>query len=51
MSDSQGYGCHGLCITESVVAVAKVALVDASCSTFFLVHTSLKFYAYKLVEV
>lgn len=37
----QGYGCPGLSITGSAVAVAEVARVDASCSTFILVHSSL----------
>ncbi|KAG2404646.1 hypothetical protein HKW66_Vig0115680 [Vigna angularis] len=40
-SDSQGYGCPGLSITENAAAVAEVARVDASCSTFSLVHSSL----------
>ncbi|KAK7353910.1 hypothetical protein VNO80_19364 [Phaseolus coccineus] len=35
-----GYGCPGLCITGSATAaVAEVGRVDASCSTFFLVHS------------
>lgn len=37
----QGYGCPGLSITASAVATAEVARVDASCSTFILVHSSL----------
>ncbi|KAJ7949995.1 acyl-coenzyme A oxidase 4, peroxisomal [Quillaja saponaria] len=37
----KGYGCPGLSITGSCVAAAEVARVDASCSTFFLVHSSL----------
>lgn len=40
-SDSQDYGCPGLSITGSAIAVAEVARVDASCSTFILVHSSL----------
>jgi len=40
-SDSQDYGCPGLSITGSAVAIAEVARVDASCSTFILVHSSL----------
>lgn len=40
-SDSQGYGCPGLSITGSAIAIAEVARVDASCSTFILVHSSL----------
>jgi len=39
--DSQDYGCLGLCITGSVTAVTEVVRVDASFSTFFLVHSSL----------
>lgn len=37
----KGYGCPGLSITASALAVAEVARVDASCSTFILVHSSL----------
>lgn len=37
----KGYGCPGLSITASAVAVAEMARVDASCSTFVLVHSSL----------
>ncbi|XP_047160324.1 acyl-coenzyme A oxidase 4, peroxisomal [Vigna umbellata] len=37
----KGYGCPGLSITGSAIAVAEVARVDASCSTFVLVHSSL----------
>ncbi|RWW33535.1 hypothetical protein BHE74_00041165 [Ensete ventricosum] len=37
----QGYGCPGLSITASAIATAEVARVDASCSTFILVHSSL----------
>ncbi|KAL3536531.1 hypothetical protein ACH5RR_004992 [Cinchona calisaya] len=37
----KGYGCPGLSITASAVATAEVARVDASCSTFMLVHSSL----------
>ncbi|GMY25517.1 acyl-coenzyme A oxidase 4, peroxisomal [Fagus crenata] len=37
----KGYGCPGLSITGSAVATAEVARVDASCSTFILVHSSL----------
>ncbi|CAH9140950.1 unnamed protein product [Cuscuta epithymum] len=37
----KGYGCPGLSLTASAVAVAEVARVDASCSTFILVHSSL----------
>ncbi|WVZ04948.1 hypothetical protein V8G54_018294, partial [Vigna mungo] len=35
------YGCPGLSMTENAAAVAEVARVDASCSTFSLVHSSL----------
>ncbi|TKY65814.1 Acyl-coenzyme A oxidase 4 [Spatholobus suberectus] len=37
----KGYGCPGFSITGSAVAAAEVARVDASCSTFILVHSSL----------
>ncbi|KAF5471526.1 hypothetical protein F2P56_008313 [Juglans regia] len=37
----KGYGCPGLSITGSALATAEVARVDASCSTFILVHSSL----------
>ncbi|OAY43730.1 acyl-coenzyme A oxidase 4, peroxisomal [Manihot esculenta] len=37
----KGYGCPGLSLTASAVATAEVARVDASCSTFILVHSSL----------
>ncbi|KAE8099190.1 hypothetical protein FH972_017192 [Carpinus fangiana] len=37
----KGYGCPGLSITGNAVATAEVARVDASCSTFILVHSSL----------
>ncbi|XP_027350663.1 acyl-coenzyme A oxidase 4, peroxisomal isoform X1 [Abrus precatorius] len=37
----KGYGCPGLSITANAVAAAEVARVDASCSTFILVHSSL----------
>ncbi|KAL4189725.1 hypothetical protein AMTRI_Chr08g166800 [Amborella trichopoda] len=37
----KGYGCPGLSITASALAIAEVARVDASCSTFILVHSSL----------
>jgi hypothetical protein len=40
-SVSQGYGCPGHSITGAAVATAEVARVDASCSTFILVHSSL----------
>ncbi|KAK7390366.1 hypothetical protein VNO78_25671 [Psophocarpus tetragonolobus] len=35
------YGCPGLSITGSALAIAEVSRVDASCSTFILVHSSL----------
>lgn len=38
---NQGYGCPGLSITASALATLEVARVDASCSTFILVHSSL----------
>lgn len=37
----QGFGCPGLSITGSAIATAEIARVDASCSTFILVHSSL----------
>ncbi|GLT92709.1 hypothetical protein SLE2022_105340 [Rubroshorea leprosula] len=37
----KGYGCPGLSITGSAISVAEIARVDASCSTFILVHSSL----------
>ncbi|XP_019450332.1 PREDICTED: acyl-coenzyme A oxidase 4, peroxisomal-like isoform X2 [Lupinus angustifolius] len=37
----KGYGCPGLSVTASALAAAEIARVDASCSTFFLVHSSL----------
>ncbi|KAI4324481.1 hypothetical protein MLD38_029968 [Melastoma candidum] len=37
----KGYDCPGLSITGSAIATAEVARVDASCSTFILVHSSL----------
>ncbi|KAL6848145.1 hypothetical protein ACP4OV_022273 [Aristida adscensionis] len=37
----KGYGCPGLSITASAVTMAEMARVDASCSTFVLVHSSL----------
>ncbi|KAJ8753771.1 hypothetical protein K2173_000025 [Erythroxylum novogranatense] len=37
----RGYGCPGLSITGSAIATAEIARVDASCSTFILVHSSL----------
>ncbi|XP_076939094.1 acyl-coenzyme A oxidase 4, peroxisomal-like [Bidens hawaiensis] len=37
----KGYGCPGLSVTASALATAEIARVDASCSTFILVHSSL----------
>ncbi|XP_073105029.1 acyl-coenzyme A oxidase 4, peroxisomal [Elaeis guineensis] len=37
----KGYGCPGLSITGSALAMAEIARVDASCSTFILAHSSL----------
>lgn len=37
----KGFGCPGLSITGSAIATAEIARVDASCSTFILVHSSL----------
>ncbi|XP_020267800.1 acyl-coenzyme A oxidase 4, peroxisomal-like [Asparagus officinalis] len=36
----KGYGCPGLSVTGSAIAIAEIARVDASCSTFILVHSS-----------
>ncbi|GJN35941.1 hypothetical protein PR202_gb24759 [Eleusine coracana subsp. coracana] len=38
---TEGYGCPGLSLTGSAISIAEVARVDASCSTFILVHSSL----------
>ncbi|RVW32468.1 Acyl-coenzyme A oxidase 4, peroxisomal [Vitis vinifera] len=37
----KGYGCPGLSVTASAITTAEVSRVDASCSTFILVHSSL----------
>lgn len=37
----KGYGCPGLSLTGSAIAMAELARVDASVSTFVLVHSSL----------
>ncbi|KAF5198170.1 Acyl-coa dehydrogenase, partial [Thalictrum thalictroides] len=37
----KGYGSPGLSVTGSAIAIAEMARVDASCSTFVLVHSSL----------
>jgi acyl-CoA oxidase len=37
----KGYGCPGVSITANAICTAEVARVDASCSTFILVHSSL----------
>ncbi|XP_039041106.1 acyl-coenzyme A oxidase 4, peroxisomal-like [Hibiscus syriacus] len=37
----KGYGCPGVSLTASAIASAEIAWVDASCSTFILVHSSL----------
>ncbi|KAG8374420.1 hypothetical protein BUALT_Bualt11G0137400 [Buddleja alternifolia] len=37
----KGYGCPNLSITANAIATAELARVDASCSTFILVHSSL----------
>ena len=37
----QGYGCPGLSVVGSAIAMAEIARVDASCSTFMMVHTCL----------
>ncbi|KAK2656465.1 hypothetical protein Ddye_009517 [Dipteronia dyeriana] len=35
----KGYGCPGLSITATAIGLAEIARVDASCSTFILVHS------------
>lgn len=37
----KGYGCPGLSVVGSALAMAEIARVDASCSTFMMVHTCL----------
>lgn len=37
----KGYGCPGHSVTGAAIATAELARVDASCSTFILVHSSL----------
>ncbi|XP_028550832.1 acyl-coenzyme A oxidase 4, peroxisomal-like [Dendrobium catenatum] len=37
----KGYGCPGISITASAIAMAEIARVDASCSSVILVHSSL----------
>ncbi|GJY44464.1 acyl-coenzyme A oxidase 4, peroxisomal, partial [Tanacetum coccineum] len=37
----KGYGCPGLSVTANALVTAEIARVDASCSTFILVHSSL----------
>ncbi|XP_072979879.1 acyl-coenzyme A oxidase 4, peroxisomal-like [Typha angustifolia] len=37
----KGYGCPGFSITGSAIVISELARVDASCSTFMLVHSSL----------
>jgi len=37
----KGYGCPGLSVLGSALTMSEVARVDASCSTFLLVHSSL----------
>ncbi|GJT01175.1 kinesin-like protein KIN-12E [Tanacetum coccineum] len=36
-----GHGCPGLSVTANALVTAEIARVDASCSTFILVHSSL----------
>lgn len=38
---AEGYGCPGLSVVGSAIAMAEIARVDASCSTFMMVHTCL----------
>ena len=37
----KGYGCPSLSVVGSALAMAEIARVDASCSTFIMVHTCL----------
>eukprot|EP00897_Mesotaenium_endlicherianum_P004121 jgi/Mesen1/3737/ME000204S02995 len=37
----KGYGCPGMSVVGSAMVVAELARVDASCSTFLMVHTCL----------
>ncbi|BBN05274.1 glutaryl-CoA dehydrogenase [Marchantia polymorpha subsp. ruderalis] len=37
----KGYGCPGMSILSSALVNAEIARVDASCSTFLMVHTCL----------
>jgi acyl-CoA oxidase len=37
----KGYGCAGLSVTAAALATMELARVDASCATFYLVHTFL----------
>ncbi|KAH0452688.1 hypothetical protein IEQ34_019987 [Dendrobium chrysotoxum] len=37
----KGYGCPGISITGSAIAMTEIARVDASCSSAILVHSSL----------
>ncbi|KAJ3693818.1 hypothetical protein LUZ60_009298 [Juncus effusus] len=37
----KGFGCPAMSIMGSAIATAEIARVDASCSTFILVHSSL----------
>uniref|UniRef100_A0A0C9S8Y5 TSA: Wollemia nobilis Ref_Wollemi_Transcript_10137_1757 transcribed RNA sequence n=1 Tax=Wollemia nobilis TaxID=56998 RepID=A0A0C9S8Y5_9CONI len=37
----KGYGCPGLSVVGSALSMAEIARVDASCSTFLMVHTCL----------
>eukprot|EP00271_Cylindrocystis_brebissonii_P011502 TRINITY_DN29343_c0_g1_i1.p1 TRINITY_DN29343_c0_g1~~TRINITY_DN29343_c0_g1_i1.p1 ORF type:complete len:480 (+),score=93.08 TRINITY_DN29343_c0_g1_i1:465-1904(+) len=37
----KGYGCPGMSVLGSAIVVSEIARVDASCSTFIMVHTCL----------
>nr|GEW35938.1 acyl-coenzyme A oxidase 4, peroxisomal [Tanacetum cinerariifolium] len=39
--DTKRHGCPGLSVTANALVTAEIARVDASCSTFILVHSSL----------
>jgi acyl-CoA oxidase len=38
---TKGYGCPGLSVMSNAIVASEIARVDASCSTFVLVHSSL----------
>lgn len=44
----QGYGCPGLSFLGSAIATAEVARVDASCSSFIAVHSSVAMITFEM---